>query len=88
MNGYRTFVTTQISKTLTEGTSSDLSALIFGNWAELYIGQWGGIDIMVNPYTKAKESLIEYIIESYMDVNVRHAASFAISKDVDATTPA
>jgi len=82
VNGYRAFATTQMPSTLTKGSSSGTChASIFGNWEELMIGQWGGIDILINPYTKGKEALVEMIVNSWWDVAVKHAASFCICNE-------
>lgn len=69
---------------LSKGSSSDLSALIYGNFQDLWIGQWGGLEVMVNPYTKAKTAQTEMIIHVYIDVAIRRAASFAAVQDIDA----
>jgi len=83
VNGYRAMRTTQMPSTLTKGSGTALHGMIFGNWAELLIGQWGGIDLLVNPYTKGKEALIEFIINAWYDVDVRHAASFCKCDEID-----
>lgn len=81
MNGYRAFVSTLVPKTLTKGTSSDCHAIIFGNWAELYIGQWDGLDIVVDPYTNAKKAQIIITVNGWYDIALRHKESFAAIKD-------
>ena len=35
---------------LTKGTGTNLSAIIYGNWADLIIGYWSAFDLLVNPY--------------------------------------
>ena len=57
-------------------------AMIFGNFEDVAINFWGGPVLMVNPYTKMKESLIELYMERQMDVKVLRAESFAVSKDI------
>lgn len=81
MNGYRAEVSTQVPSTLTKGANSDCHAIIFGNFAELMIGQWAGIDLVVDPYTGAKNALVTLVINSWWDIAVRHAESFAAIKD-------
>lgn len=76
VNGYKAVATNFLPSTLTKGSGINLHAAIFGNWAELIIAQWGGIDLLVNPYTKGKEALVEMIINAWYDIGVRHAASF------------
>jgi HK97 family phage major capsid protein len=83
VNGYRALTTTQMPSTLTKGSSSGVChAAIFGNWQELIIGQWGGVDLLVNPYTKGKEATVEVIVNSWWDIEVRHAASFCICNEI------
>lgn len=81
LNGYRSEVSTQVPSTLVKGNSSDCHAIIFGNWAELMIGQWAGIDLVVDPYTSAKNAIVTLVINSWWDIAVRHAESFAAIKD-------
>lgn len=77
VNGYRAKATNFLSSTLTKGTSSGVChAAIFGNWEELMIAQWGGIDLMLNPYTKAKEAQVEVILHAWYDLGIRHVLSF------------
>jgi len=83
MNGYKVFETNAVPSNLTKGgTTTSCSAAIFGNFADLVIGQWGGLDIMANPYTKSKEALIEYQIDGFYDTKVLHPASFAACVDI------
>jgi len=78
--GYPLYVTTQVPSDLTK-TTTGLSAVIFGNFDDLMIGQWGGLDIVVDPYSGAKKAQVSIIINSWWDVAVRHAQSFAAIKD-------
>lgn len=81
MNGYRSFVSTVLPKTLTKGTSSDCHPIIYGNWAELYIAQWDGLDIVVDPYTLAKKAQLAITVNGWYDINARHLESFAAIQD-------
>ena len=84
--GYPAYVTTQVPSTLDKSTTTGVcSAIIFGNFADLLIGQWGGLDIIVDPYTAAKSAQINVFIHSFWDVLVRHAESFAAVKDATTT---
>jgi HK97 family phage major capsid protein len=79
--GYRAEVSTNVPSTLTKGSSSNCHAIIFGNWQELLIAQWGGLDLLVDPYTQGTQSLIRVVANSWWDIALRHAASFAAIKD-------
>lgn len=79
--GYPAYVTTQVPSDLTKGAATGLSAIIFGNFSDLMIGQWNGLDIIVDPYTAAKKAQVNVFIHSWWDVAVRHAQSFAAMLD-------
>lgn len=75
-NGYSIFNTTVSKKTV------DTYGLLFGNFADVQIGFWGGATLMVDPYTNMKSSIVEIYVERFMDVAVLRNASFALATDV------
>lgn len=80
--GYRALVSNNVPSNLTKGSGTNLSAIIFGNWQDLIIGQWGsGVDILVDPYTLAASGGLQVRVLLDMDVAVRHPESFAVIKD-------
>jgi hypothetical protein len=56
--------------------------MIFGNFADLYIGSWGGIDLIADPYTGAAENAIKLFIHSMHDICIRRKESFSVCKDI------
>ena len=85
LNGYRAFVTNQVKSDLTKGTGTNLSAIFFGNWRDLIIGQWGTLDILVDPYTGGTTGTVRVIVFQDVDIAVRHAESFSIVVDAITT---
>ncbi len=82
MNGYRAMVSNQVAGNLTKGTNTTIaSAIFFGNWNDLLIGQWGGTDIVLDPYTAAATREVKIYAHNYVDVAVRHPASFSVIID-------
>lgn len=82
LRGYRAAVSNQVPSNLTKGTASEVcSAIIFGNFADLLIGLWGGLDMMVDPYTLGKEGATRVIAFQDIDIAIRHPESFAVMKD-------
>jgi hypothetical protein len=65
INGYPCLVTNSIVTSY--GTGGDGNLVVFGNWADLMIGQWGGYDITVDPYTAAKTNQVVIVINAYFD---------------------
>ena len=67
MNGYNAYVTNQ----LTDGD------LFFANWADLILGFWSGLSLLVDPYTNSLSGTIRVVGHQSVDVAVRHPESFA-----------
>jgi HK97 family phage major capsid protein len=81
LNGYRVLVSNQVRGDITKSSGSNLSAIFFGNWADLIIGMWGGLDILVDPYTHSTSGTVRVVALQDVDVAVRHAESFAAMLD-------
>lgn len=65
VNGYPLLVTNSIVSTY--GTGGTGNMVVFGNWKDLMIAQWGGYDITVDPYTMAKTNQVQIVINCYFD---------------------
>ncbi|MBO4657947.1 MAG: phage major capsid protein [Bacteroidales bacterium] len=50
---------------------------IFGNFRDLYIGRWGGIDLLVDPYSLGDTGEVKIQLYSYADAKVAFAKSFS-----------
>lgn len=82
--GYNSGVTNLVPSNITKGDSTALSALIFGNFSDLYVGMWGGIQVIIDPYTLSRTGKTAMIINHYVDVMVRRSNSFVVIKDIEA----
>ena len=71
LNGHRVAVSSQI-------TNGDV---FFGNFADLIIGMWGGLEILVDPYTHSLSGTVRIVAHQSVDVCVRHPVSFAFNND-------
>jgi len=82
INGYQVGITNAVPSNMTKGTSSGVaSAIIFGNFADLMIGMWGGLDLMVDPYTGSTAGTVRVVALQDVDVAVRNVESFATMVD-------
>jgi len=62
------------SNQITEGQ------MFFGNWADLLVGTWGSMDIMIDPYTGATAGNTRVLVFHSCDIAVRHAESFTLGQ--------
>ena len=82
VNGYNAAVTNAVPSNLTKGTASGIcSAVVFGNFADLIVGLWGGLELQVDPYSSGDTGAVIVRAFQDFDVAVRHAESFAAMKD-------
>lgn len=71
----------EIDGTKVYATSSIADKYIaYGDFSNLVIGQWGGIDLVVDQYTVAKEGCVRLVINCYFDAVVTRPEGIAIAK--------
>lgn len=71
INGYNAIVSNQA----TAGN------LYYGNFSDVIVGLFSGLELVVDPYTNAPSGIIRITARQMMDVAVRHAQSFAFGND-------
>jgi HK97 family phage major capsid protein len=82
LNGYGCAVTNTIQSNITKGTGTNLSTIMFGNWADLMIGMWGTVDMLYDPYTGGASGTARIRVMTDVDVAVRNTESFAMFTDI------
>lgn len=82
LNGYNMQTTTLVPSNLSKGSSSTLSALIFGDFSKMAIANWGGMELTVDPYSGATAGLTNVVLNAYLDCNLLQPAAFAVCKDI------
>ncbi|GJL65113.1 MAG: hypothetical protein NPIRA05_00840 [Nitrospirales bacterium] len=86
LNGYKAGVSNNVPSNLEKATSGiNLSAILFGNFADILIGRWSGVaDLLIDPYSQSKKGNIIVTAFSDVDVALRNIESFAAI--IDAVT--
>lgn len=51
--------------------------VVYGDFSNLAIGQWGSIDLLVDPYTKAGDGQVRLVVNAYFDAKVLRNGAFA-----------
>lgn len=83
LNGYRAAVTNTVPSTLTKGSSSTCSSLIFGSqWDMLVVATFGAVEILLDEITQAPNGLNRLVVNAFIDAGVRRAANFAVIDDM------
>lgn len=71
VNGYATEVTNQLND----------RDVFFGNFNDLLVGMWGGIEINVDPYTHSTKGRIRIVTFQDVDFALRRVESFCLGRD-------
>ncbi|MFM1688149.1 phage major capsid protein [Aeromonas salmonicida] len=66
VNGYRTEITNQIAN----------GDVFFGNFADMLIGMWGGLDLTVDPYALSLSGGLRLVVFQDIDFVLRRVESF------------
>jgi hypothetical protein len=75
MNGYKALRTNNVG-----GDSSTGYNVVFGNWNDFFIGQWGSVEILVDQYTQATKGMVRLVVNSYWNMGVIREESFTAAK--------
>lgn len=65
VNGYRTEITNQVAQ----------GDVFFGNYADSIIALWGGLDLIVDPYSNSKKGGLRIVAFKDVDMGLRRAES-------------
>ena len=66
MDGIESYVTTNVES----------KKFIYGDFSNLVVGNWGGIEIVVDPYTQATKGCVRLVINAYFDFKPARTVAF------------
>jgi HK97 family phage major capsid protein len=82
LNGYPAWASAQVPNNLTKGASAGIClAIILGAFSQAVVGDWGMMEIIVDPYRLKKQGMIELTAFAMFGFAVKYAAAFAAIKD-------
>ena len=76
---------TVVPSDLTKGTGSNLSAMIYGDFSQIMIGFWSGVDVVVDQSSLSTSGGTRLAFFQDLDVALRYPESFAVIKDIVAS---
>ena len=82
VNGYPAEISNGVPSAGTKGTGTALSSMIYGNFNDVVIGQWGTLNVIVDPFTLAGDGQVKITVQGFFDVAVRQPKSFAAILDI------
>jgi HK97 family phage major capsid protein/HK97 family phage prohead protease len=58
------------------------ATMLFGDWSQLVIGEWGVLEVEVNPYANFQAGIIGVRAMVTVDVGLRYAAAFSLASTI------
>jgi HK97 family phage major capsid protein len=85
--GYRAVVSSIAGGDPDSSPPDTASNLFFGNWSDLVLASWSGVDVLVNPYADSAFARGRVLVRAMrdVDVGVRHVESFSYAMDLTVT---
>ena len=82
INGYKVYMSSHLNQNTTKGNVADgTSQLMFGNFKNLMVANWSGVDLLIDPYTLGGSSEVKVIANKWMDLGARQPKAFATISD-------
>ncbi len=66
------------TKALNTSHMGGAKTYIYGDFSNLAIGSWGGIDLTVDPYTKAAAGQVRIVVNAFFDAKKLRDSAFAV----------
>ncbi len=80
---YQAYLSNNVPSNLTKGTSTTIcSAVIFADVTKLVYMNFGGVQIIVDPYVDAGTALTNYVVHFWFDFNVIQPTAVGFSVDM------
>ena len=76
---------TVVPSDLTKGTGSNLSAMVYGDFSQIMIGFWSGVDVVVDQSSLSTSGGTRLAFFQDLDVALRYPESFSVIKDIVAS---
>lgn len=75
IDGYKTISTSLVPALDDDGTA--VYPLIYGDFKQMVIGQWGSVNVTINPYSADLSNSVRLVLNTYADMKIANPAAFA-----------
>lgn len=90
--GYKIRTSTLIPKTLTKGTSTDCTRIYFGDFKQVVLGMWGGLEVKISDVASdgtnnmfTQDGFFVHVLQT-ADITIRDEAALTAISDARTTT--
>jgi HK97 family phage major capsid protein len=76
INGYRALTSSLVP------TGGGGHYMFFGDWSRMKVGQWGGSELMLDPYTGLTTATMRIVLNTWHDIAIEQGKAFSYSATV------
>ena len=78
VDGYR-YISTSLVPVLDDGgdPAKTVYPLIYGDFSQMVIGQWGSVNVTINPYSADLSDSVRLVLNTHADMQIANPAAFA-----------
>jgi hypothetical protein len=58
------------------------ATMLFGDWSQVVVGEWGVLEVEVNPYANFQAGIIGIRAMVTMDCGLRYAGAFSLASSI------
>ena len=77
------YITTSLIPVL-DDAGTDVYPLIYGDFSQLFVGQWGAMNIGINPYSADLSDSVRLVLNTHADVQIANPQCFAVNAFLEA----
>jgi len=74
LQGYNAAVSTMVPELATN------KVLAFGDWSKMFIGEWGSMSVLSNPYSEDLEDSVRLVANAHAGIAIAQPEAFAVNK--------
>ena len=75
LNGYPVYFTPFLGD-----PSTNEEGAFFGDWSQLVVAQFGGLDITIDPYTEATKGMVKLVLNTYYDFGLKQGNAISLGE--------
>lgn len=78
IDGYR-YISTSLVPVLDDGGDPAVPVypLVYGDWRQMVIGQWGSVNVKINPYSADLADSVRLVLNTHADMQIANPKAFA-----------
>lgn len=84
VDGFDYVASNYVPSNLTKGGATNLSAMAFGDFSKVYLGNFGAMELVIDPYTLASQAKTKIVSNTFHGFAFTYPEAISVVKDIQA----